>query len=66
MLKIQDTHMPQPDFSAANEPKEIDFTGADEDNQPGNYKDSYRINDKAVELLNWTPRESLEDYISRL
>lgn len=28
--------MPQPDFSAAaaNEPKEIDFTGADEDNQP--------------------------------
>ena len=27
--------MPQPDFSAANEPKEIDFTGADEDNQPG-------------------------------
>lgn len=37
-----------------------------EDNQPGNYKESYRVNDKAIELLNWKPQGELKKYIDSL
>jgi UDP-glucose 4-epimerase len=36
------------------------------DNQPGNYKQSYRVNDKAIELLDWEPTKNLQDYINGL
>lgn len=41
---------------------EVEFV----DNQPGNYKDSYRTNDKAIELLDWRPKNTLQDYIKSL
>ena len=36
------------------------------DNQPGNYKESYRVNDKAITLLEWGPKDSLREYINGL
>ena len=36
------------------------------DNEPGNYKESFRVNNQAVDLLEWNPREKLEEYIKRI
>lgn len=36
------------------------------DNQPGNYKDSYRVDDKAIRLLEWGPANILTQYINSL
>lgn len=34
--------------------------------QPGNYKESYRKNNKALELLGWEPKNRIPEYISSL
>ena len=34
--------------------------------QPGNYRESYRKDDKALELLDWYPKNRLPDYIKSL
>ena len=36
------------------------------DDQHGNYKESYRIDNKAIELLDWTPSDRLREYIKGL
>ena len=36
------------------------------EDQHGNYKESYRVNDKAIELLEWSPKHSLPEYIQSL
>jgi len=34
--------------------------------QPGNYRESYRKDNKALELLGWEPKDSISSYISSL
>lgn len=34
--------------------------------QPGNYRESFRKNDKALELLDWKPKNRIPEYISSL
>ena len=36
------------------------------ENQPGNYREPLRENDKALEELGWTPEYNLEDYMNSL
>ena len=33
---------------------------------PGNYRESYRMDDKAIELLGWAPKNRIPEYISSL
>lgn len=33
------------------------------EDQPGNYRESYRADDKALKLLNWKPTDRVRDYI---
>ena len=35
-------------------------------NQPGNYKETIRVNDDALEILNWEPKDRLRKYINKL
>ena len=35
-------------------------------NQPGNYKETMRVNDDALEILNWEPKDRLRKYINKL
>ena len=35
-------------------------------NQPGNYKETIRVNDDALEILNWKPKDRLKKYINKL
>ena len=35
-------------------------------NQPGNYKETMRVNDDALEILNWEPKDRLKEYITKL
>ena len=34
--------------------------------QPGNYRETIRENDKALDQLGWTPEHDLENYINSL
>ena len=34
--------------------------------QKGNYRETIRVNDDALEILNWEPKDRLEQYISKL
>ena len=35
-------------------------------NQKGNYKETIRVNDDALEILNWKPKDRLRTYITKL
>ena len=35
-------------------------------NQPGNYKETIRVNNDALEILNWEPKDRLKEYITKL
>ncbi len=36
------------------------------EDQPGNFRESIRVNDDSLELLNWYPKDRLKDYINSL
>ena len=47
----------------------VDFAGASieyVDNQKGNYQETLRISDEAIDLINWKPKDGLKDYIQSL
>ena len=35
-------------------------------NQRGNYRETLRVNDDLINLLNWQPKDRLRDYIANL
>ena len=46
--------------------KQFDVSSINIDNQPGNYRQTLRINDDMIKNLNWAPQDRLNDYITGL
>tara|TARA_B100000965_G_scaffold124209_1_gene102829 strand:+ start:702 stop:1562 length:861 start_codon:yes stop_codon:yes gene_type:complete len=46
--------------------KQFDVSSINIDNQPGNYRQTLRINDDMIKNLNWSPQDRLNDYITGL
>ena len=46
--------------------KQFDVSSINIDNQPGNYRQTLRINDDMIKKLNWSPQDRLNDYITGL
>ena len=46
--------------------KQFNVSSINIDNQPGNYRQTLRINDDMIKKLNWSPQDRLNDYITGL
>tara|TARA_B100000945_G_scaffold140676_1_gene112699 strand:- start:449 stop:1309 length:861 start_codon:yes stop_codon:yes gene_type:complete len=46
--------------------KQFDVSSINIDDQPGNYRQTLRINDDMIKNLNWSPQDRLNDYITGL
>ncbi len=46
--------------------KQFNVISINIDNQPGNYRQTLRINDDMIKKLNWSPQDRLNDYITGL
>ena len=44
----------------------FDITSEYIDDQPGNYRETLRVNDDLIRQLNWKPQDRLLDYINSL
>ena len=46
--------------------KRFNATSVFIDDQPGNYRETLRVNDDSINKLNWNPQDRLKDYINSL
>lgn len=46
--------------------KRFNVTSVFIDDQPGNYRETLRVNDDSINKLNWNPQDRLKDYINSL